>query len=338
MGNAKTHMPGLTVRGRRFWRLFGCACCLAWLQAALPVMAQSPPDGNKPAQVRIKAEAAVAGDRIRLGEVADIRGFGPQQDAFSQADLGAAPLPGMGKMVSGRKMVSLVKSLPGFPEDARVSVPRKVHIQRLSQIVPEDRLKALLAPYIDGSDFVLRRVSVRGKTNFPLGDLSLGIAEQKTDKHRRRLDAVVSVSVDGHFAGKLNISAWVDRFSRVVCLRRALARGTVLTAADLELKSLNIIRNSNNVIGSAQEAVGKQLKKSLEAGACLFRNSLVNPILVHKGDRVKLIVGGGSLRVATTGIAKSSGGAADQIRVENPGSERIVMGRVVDAETVEIVF
>ncbi len=319
--------------------LFGLVGCWIWAFMTCPAMAQTPEsDSVVSVVVRMKSEVEVTGERIRLGDVADIQAFGLPGSLFDHGDLGAAPRPGMGKIFPGRKMVSLVRSIPGFPKDAQVIVPEKVHIQRACQTVTEDRLKALLSPYIDHSDYAMRRFTVRGKTSFPVGALSLGVAEQKMDKRRRRVDAVVAVTVDGNSVGRIYVSIWIDRYAQVVCLRHSIGQGGMLRAEDLELKRMNISRGPNNLMYTLEEAVGKQLRQSLRAGAWVCRGNLVNPVLVQKGDQVKLIVKNGPLNVATTGVAKTSGGVDDQIRVENTNSERVVLGRVVDASTVEVIF
>ncbi len=57
-----------------------------------------------------------------------------------------------------------------------------------------------------------------------------------------------------------------------------------------------------------------------------------------KGDKVKIVAGKGVISVVTMGIAQSSGPQNSQISVENISSKKIVVGRVKDASTVEVIF
>lgn len=310
---------------------------LGWLVLEALTMAWAG-EGDVPLSIVIKAESEVTGERIFLGDLVDEKAGASFGDLWTRLDISASPRPGMVKTIVGRKLIKTIRTAPGFPEGARVVAPETVRVRRACQHVPEERIKELLSAGIGQGDAVIRRLTVRGNSDFPMGALSIRLSEQKTDKKMRRLDATLEVTVDGKTAGQLNASALIDRYAEVVFLARGVSPGEVLKAADLCLKRVNISMTSNHLLFSMDEAIGKQAKQGLRLGACLNRNQLANPILVQKGDQVKLIVKNGPLSIATTGTAKSSGGVSEQIRVENMASNRIVVGHVVDASTVEIVF
>jgi flagella basal body P-ring formation protein FlgA len=85
-------------------------------------------------------------------------------------------------------------------------------------------------------------------------------------------------------------------------------------------------------------SVGKRLKQSVKAGQYLRLNMLAVPPVVQRGDRVKILVKNGPLKIETVGIAKASGGIGEQIKVENISSKKTVVGRIRDATAVEILF
>ena len=101
---------------------------------------------------------------------------------------------------------------------------------------------------------------------------------------------------------------------------------------------MNVSKSPANLVMDLQAAIGKQLKRNIKPGEIIRHNMISVPPLIRKGDKVKLIAQNGSLRIVTLGIAKSSGGAGDQIRIENITSKKIVVGRVKTYSTVEVIF
>lgn len=106
----------------------------------------------------------------------------------------------------------------------------------------------------------------------------------------------------------------------------------------MKLQQMNISKAPANLVTDLQDAVGKRLKQNIKPGETIRHNMLSIPPLVHKGDKVKLVARSGALRIVTLGIAKSSGGLGDQIRIENSTSKKTVVGRVKSGSTVQVIF
>ena len=144
--------------------------------------------------------------------------------------------------------------------------------------------------------------------------------------------------MDNKETEKIILSAWIDQYQNVVCADRYLPRNSILNAADLRFERINISKAPRNLITHLNHSVGKRLKQSVKAGQYLRLNMLAVPPVIQKGDRVKILVENGSLKIETVGIAKTSGGIGEQIKVENISSKKTVVGRIRDATAVEILF
>ena len=107
---------------------------------------------------------------------------------------------------------------------------------------------------------------------------------------------------------------------------------------DLYLKTTRISRSPAEFINSIENAVGKSLRRRVKADAYLQNKILEMPPLVYKGDRVKLIAKNDFLKVLTIGIAKTRGAKGQQVQVENILSKKTVVGRVLNASMVEVLF
>ena len=108
--------------------------------------------------------------------------------------------------------------------------------------------------------------------------------------------------------------------------------------ADLQMERMNTSRIPAGVIKDMSDAIGKRINHNTKAGDYFRQNMLSVPPLVRKGDKVKLEAKSDCITIITVGIAKSSGGAGEQINIENISSKKAIVGKVKDASTVEIVF
>jgi flagella basal body P-ring formation protein FlgA len=253
-----------------------------------------------------------------------------------------SPKPGNVKKIPGRQLVTIVRAARVMPEDAKLSVPETIRIQRPFQSVQIEVLQQLYEHSIrgglNGADVKAHPVKVCGTNRFPTGKLSLFVPAKPKGQVMGNVNLRVQVRIDGKDCGRLTLSGWVDRFAPVVCAIRDVKHHTILTAEDLIVKTVNVSTVSGGIVTDLSVAVGKQTRTTLRAGACLRSGMLTAPPLVQKGDRVKIMAGSGKLSVSTMGIAKGSGGKGDQIQVENIVSNKTVVGRVTGVATVEVMF
>jgi flagella basal body P-ring formation protein FlgA len=93
-----------------------------------------------------------------------------------------------------------------------------------------------------------------------------------------------------------------------------------------------------DVVRRLDAAVGKQLVRSVPAGALVRAGLLTQVPVVSRGAQVVLVAAQRGLRITTPGIVKEDGDAGEIVRVVNSVSGKVVNGRVVDAKTVEVMF
>ncbi|MDX9786431.1 MAG: flagellar basal body P-ring formation chaperone FlgA [Desulfobacterales bacterium] len=292
--------------------------------------------------VRIDAAGRVAGESIFLKDIAMISAPAALKDKVGDIRLGRAPQPGKEKKISGRRIMAIIKAAGVLPADAAVSVPDTVCIegayQRLQEALLRKTYDGFLSNALKGTQFEVRRFKVRGANRFPLGKLALTIAPCGKQALMGNVSLSATVRVNGKKCGKLTLLGWVDRFARAVCAARAVAHHAILTEADLTVKSVNLSEYPPGVLVDIAEAAGQLAKVSIRPGTPIRSAMLEVPPLVQKGNRVKILAGSGKLKVTTMGIAKSSGGMGEQVRVENPTSNKIIIGRVSGESTVDVLF
>lgn len=295
-----------------------------------------------PEVIVVKEYIQVPDDHIKLASIADIQVPGRVKDKIGRISLGTAPRPGMEKILPGHWVASKIRSRKWVGETVQVIVPRQVHVTRASQTLTDDRLQAIFQDYIRTQlkdiQFNISRFKARGMKTLPAGELSYQIQPTRTKKIMGQTNLGLSLAVNGKAAGRLSLSGWVDRFEKVVCAQRDITRSTIISADDLILESVNIAKAPMGVYHRLEDVIGKRTRRAIRVNSIIRGPMMETPPLIFKGDRVKLVAKIGALTVRTIGIAKNEGGKGDQIRVVNISSKKTVVGRVMDAATVEVVF
>jgi flagella basal body P-ring formation protein FlgA len=121
----------------------------------------------------------------------------------------------------------------------------------------------------------------------------------------------------------------------VLALRRAAARGSALTEADVEVKTLRVPGLADTYISSPAQLADRHLRQSAAPGTPLTADLLAADILVKRGQRVWLVASTGGFEVRAQGeaIADARDG---RVRVLNLASRKIVEGAVESREVVRV--
>lgn len=153
---------------------------------------------------------------------------------------------------------------------------------------------------------------------------------------RKSGNVTVGIRCTGPRPWSLYVPVSVKSYAEVQVLARPVARGAVLTAADLRPEP----RDTNDLIAGFFTApgrlVGKTLVRSLAVGQVLTPATVAARTLVRRGERVVLSARTGALVVRVEGEALADGAAGDLIPVRNVGSKRVVEGVVSGSGNVTV--
>jgi flagellar basal body P-ring formation protein FlgA len=116
---------------------------------------------------------------------------------------------------------------------------------------------------------------------------------------------------------------------------RQLNRGVILQIEDITWQDADVKRNDSRII-DATKIVGLELKRTLNAGTPFRAQDVAEPTLVRRGQSITLLVSTGTMQLATSGKSLQDGAANALIRVQNNSTKRIIEGRVMDSNTVQV--
>ena len=118
------------------------------------------------------------------------------------------------------------------------------------------------------------------------------------------------------------IGAPTSSAGQVLILVRDVARGQVITAADVEWADMTTARVRG--LSEWDAAVGMEARRQLKAGTPVLANDLKTPAVVRKGDPVKLVYSTGGVHLSVDGVAQNEAALGEPVRVLNTYSKRTV--------------
>lgn len=142
------------------------------------------------------------------------------------------------------------------------------------------------------------------------------------------------VTCPGSAGWKYNVAVRPDVSVPVVMPKSLIARDTVITADDLQLKKFNISNQREGLMTNMDEAIGLTSKRALQPGKPITRSELVQPVLVKRDQPVMIVSHTAGITASMPGVALKNGRKGDVIKIRNSSSQRIISGIVDDTGVV----
>ncbi|AYL69045.1 flagella basal body P-ring formation protein FlgA [Citrobacter werkmanii] len=142
------------------------------------------------------------------------------------------------------------------------------------------------------------------------------------------------VSCPGSNGWQFNVAVRPDVSIPVVMPKSLIARDTVITADDLQLKKFNISNQREGLMTNIDEAIGLTSKRALQPGKPITRSELVLPVLVKRDQPVMIVSHMAGITASMPGVALKNGRKGDVIKIRNSSSQRIISGMVDDTGVV----
>jgi flagella basal body P-ring formation protein FlgA len=122
----------------------------------------------------------------------------------------------------------------------------------------------------------------------------------------------------------------------VLVARRAMAAGSQPVAADFSVVTRRLPGLSSRYLSDPAQLAGQRLRRPVALDEALSADAVAIATVVHRGQEITLLAHGAGMDVRVTVVALSDGRPDERIRVQNPGSQRIVEATVRSSQLVEV--
>ncbi len=279
-----------------------------------------------PAKPRLRSEAHVTGNIVRIGDLVENAGIVADIPIFQAPDLGdtgAVPAARVIEAVRAHAIVGLNSN--GISE---------VMVTRLSRAIPAKEIEARIAGALASQyslgeakdltlnfDRELRTLHVEPSTN-----AGLRIARLNYEPRNGRFDIAFDAPGGNERAIRFTGSAVMT--TETLMLTHPVNRGEVLKHADVTIQRRPKAEIGNDIIGATETVIGLAARRSLRPGQPLRIADLMKPELVMRDATVTLVYEIPGITLTVRGKALEGGAEGDLIAVLNTQSKRTVQGTV----------
>lgn len=293
---------------------------------ALPAVAQGP---------RLKAQATVASDVVRIGDLVENAGVVAGTPIFRAPDLGQTGT------VPARMVIDAVRPHGIIALDARGL--NDITVTHASRTIATDEVEqrivaALTARYNLGKAENLKIAfdrEVRPIETALTSTAELSLARIAYDAQSRRFD--VSFELPGAARNLWRYTGTAVETVEAAVPTRALARGDVIKASDFAIERRPKSEFASEPPASAAEIAGLAARRALRVGQPLRNADLMKPEIVKKNDAVLLHYEVPGIVLTMRGQAQESGTEGDIVNVLNVTSKRVIQGIVTGPGRVTIM-
>jgi flagella basal body P-ring formation protein FlgA len=297
--------------------LFACAAAPAAAQVTGSVT---------PMNARLKTEATVSGDIVRIGDLVENAGLAANTPIFRAPDLGqtgAVPVRRVLDAVLPHGLIAV--DTRGISEVAVTRASRAIAAEDIEARI----VRALTARYNLGKAENVKITFDRDVRAIQLDasvTADLALARMSYDAPSRRFDATFELNTGGRAQWRYTGQA-VETIEAAVPTR-ALARGEVVKANDFTIERRPKAEFLSEPPAPASDVVGLAARRSVRAGAPLRGADLMKPEMVARGDMVTLHYAVPGIVLSMRGKALEAGAEGDSVSVLNEQSKRTIQGTV----------
>jgi flagella basal body P-ring formation protein FlgA len=119
---------------------------------------------------------------------------------------------------------------------------------------------------------------------------------------------------------------------------QVIERGQTISADQLKLRELDISKAPHGFFSGLDEVVGKGAKRRIRANQVVDSSLLAMPLLVRRGEEVKIVASREGINAATQGQALEDGEQGAVIRVRNLSSNKTIDAQVLESGVVTSTF
>jgi flagella basal body P-ring formation protein FlgA len=291
--------------------------------AAAPQAAPAP-------LVSLKANAAIDGAEIRLGDLFD--GAGAHADDV----VARAPAPGGSTMFDVGWLYSTARAhgLNWQPP----STSTAIRIERNATVIDTPALAQQLSDKLP-SNLPLRRVELDAQFRLfvPVG-ASTDIAIDRVDMKQEtgRFSAEVRVPAGDPTAVPVHVSGRIVALITMPVLARPMVPGELVRPEDVTTADFRADQIQGGGVMDARELIGQTPRHPLRAAQLLRASDLQVPVVIKRNDLVLIVLERPGLYLTAEGRALEDGGKGNVIRVTNTQSKRTIDAVVLGSGQVAV--
>ncbi len=293
--------------------------------------------------MEFKENSKVDGPYITLGEIADIKTediilF----DKIKNIELGYAPPPGISKTITTNYIKIKIRQNGIDPEKILSSYPEKVIVTSEYNEVKGEEIITKAKEYLSSKIKHIENICIISSQTIPSiltpkGNIELVPQGNVPSVIYGPLNIIVNINVNGDIYQKVRIILDVKIIEDVVITQNNLKKGEILSKESVSIVKKTITpAEKDTLFNKIDDVLGQELIAHIGSNTAISKNMIRKPYIVKKGDRVKIILDAPFMSLNTVGNVMESGMSGEIIKVKNADSGKIILGKIVNSQTLVV--
>ena len=204
-------------------------------------------------------------------------------------------------------------------------------------VLTEQKIEETLAGVGETRRHEVRLQRAAGTMRLRAGEITAEVEFPRGIPYGREFPALISAYVDGILQRKTSIYYRVTVYDRVLVAMTDIRQEAEITPANARIEERTVDTAPILTLTDFSKVAGRVAGRWIRKDTVITPQMLAMPMVVRAGSPVTLVLDANGIVVRAAGVAMDAGRIGYTIRVRNESSGRILRGRVIDAETVQIL-
>ncbi len=297
-------------------------------------------------EIRVLSNITVNHKDVSLVEICDPETLPSEwKSIMGVLNIGDAPPAGSEKFIDpGQLRTYLVRLLDSYrinSSDVKLDIPDRIVVRRESNPITQELLEEIFKKFVfenspwKQEDINIQRVHFSGIPVIPTGTMTYEVTGSSArERFIGNVTATVDFYVNGEKVRTLGVAGKVEVFGNVYLASRPLKQNEMISEADLEVHKMNLTDAADRFATRPDQVENRRVLRNLGVHQPLELRDLDKPLVLKRGDPVKIVYEEPGLSVTAKGQANADGGVGDTLAVTNDSSNKTLHCKVVDAQTV----
>ncbi len=169
-------------------------------------------------------------------------------------------------------------------------------------------------------------------------EVDFDISLVDSSKDRGNIDLIVSATSNSIPLFKVPVNFKIRVFEYVAISKRRIGRHHNLSKENIFMDRRETTKFRGIVFSNMDTLVGKMTTKVVQPNTILTEGIVEIPPTVTKGSLIKLFIEASGFKIITKGLAQQTGYTGEVIKVKNLDSKKMLYGKIINSDKIQIVF
>jgi flagella basal body P-ring formation protein FlgA len=305
--------------------------------------------GAPPNEIRIHGNTAVNQREVSLLEICDQETLPDEwKSIMAGINIGEAPAIGSEKYIDPSRLRTFLDGLLDsngiHASDVKFNIPEQIVVRRQSTQITQEWIEDTFKKFIlenspwNQEDIEIQRIHFSGVPLIPTGKMTCDVkAYSSRERYIGNVTLIVDLYVDGEKVRTLSVAGKVEVHANVYHAKRPIRQNEMISEADLEVHRINITEAADRFATHPDQVENRRALHNIGMHQPVELKDLDKPLVLKRGDPVKIVYEEPGLSVSDKGQANADAGVGDTLAVINLSSRKTVYCKVVDSRTVMAV-